>query len=116
MRKSSKLLRDHRELEVYQKACEAAMLIFQKNKTFPSEERYSPTDPIRRSSRSVCSNLSEAWRKRRYQAAFVAKLSDAEAAETHTWLDFAHACTTFPNIAETNSVKATTQSSARLWS
>ena len=58
------------------------------------EERYSLTDQIRRSSRSVCANLAEAWRKRRYKAAFVAKLNDseAEAAETQTWLEFAAQC------------------------
>jgi four helix bundle protein len=61
---------------------------------FPREETYALTDQIRRSSRSVCSNLAEAWRKRRYEAAFVSKLNDceAEAAETQTWLDFAIEC------------------------
>lgn len=70
------------------------MQIFQLSKRFPVEERYSLTDQIRRSSRSVCANLAEAWRKRRYQAAFVAKLSDceAEAAETQTWIEFAVKC------------------------
>jgi four helix bundle protein len=68
--------------------------VFEISKTFPIEERYSLTDQIRRSSRSVCSNLAEAWRKRRYEAAFVSKLNDseAEAAETQAWIEFAVAC------------------------
>lgn len=70
------------------------MKIFQKSKTFPKEERYSLTDQVRRSSRSVCTNLAEAWRKRRYEASFLSKLSDAEAegAETQVWLEFAVQC------------------------
>jgi four helix bundle protein len=78
------------DLEVYQKAMEAAMEIFEASKEFPKEERYSLTDQMRRASRSVCSNIAEAWRKRRYEAAFAAKLSDAEgeAAETQVWLEF----------------------------
>jgi four helix bundle protein len=70
------------------------MRIFELSKTFPKEETYSLTDQIRRSSRSVCSNLAEAWRKRRYQAAFVSKLNDSEgeAAETQTWIEFAVRC------------------------
>ncbi len=76
----------HRDLKVYQMAFDAAMKIFEVSKKFPVEERYSLTDQIRRCSRSVCANLAEAWRKRRYVAAFVAKLNDceAEAAETQT--------------------------------
>ena len=70
------------------------MLLFEVSKKFPKEEIYSLTDQVRRSSRSVCANLAEAWRKRRYKAAFVAKLSDAEseAAETQVWIDFAIEC------------------------
>ena len=68
----------HTELEVYRKAFDAAMEIFTSSKAFPKEETYSLTDQIRRSSRSVCANLAGAWRKRRYEAAFVAKLSDSE--------------------------------------
>lgn len=70
------------------------MTIFEISKAFPPEEKYSLTDQIRRSSRSVCANITEAFRKRRYPAAFVSKLSDAdaEAAETQTWLEFALAC------------------------
>ena len=89
-----KLIKSHRELEVYRMAFEAAMSIFELTKRFPIEERYSLTDQIRRSSRSVCANIAEAWRKRRYEAAFVSKLNDAEAesAETQTWLEFSVQC------------------------
>ena len=72
---SKKIIR-HRDLEVYQKAFDAAMRIFELSKSFPKEETYSLTDQIRRSSRSVCANLAEAWRKRRYEKAFVSKLSE----------------------------------------
>ncbi len=84
----------HFDLDVYQRAFEGAMRIFELTKHFPAEERYALTDQIRRSSRSVCANLAEAWRKRRYEAAFASKLSDAEAeaAETQTWLQFAGTC------------------------
>jgi four helix bundle protein len=84
----------HNDLEVYQKAFDAAMQIFEATRSFPKEETYSLTDQIRRSSRSVCSNLAEAWRKRHYEAAFISKLSDAEseAAETQVWLEFAVKC------------------------
>jgi four helix bundle protein len=89
-----KLIRTHRDLDVYKMAFEMAMQIFEKSRSFPIEERYSLTDQIRRSSRSVCANLAEAWRKRRYEASFVSKLSDAEAeaAETQVWLEFAFQC------------------------
>ena len=87
-------IQKHVDLEVYKKAFEAAMHIFQASKAFPKEETYSLTDQMRRCSRSVCANLAEAWRKRRYAAAFVAKLSDAEgeAAETQVWIEFAVKC------------------------
>ena len=88
-----KILRHH-DLDVYRKAFEHSMEIFSLSKHFPIEETYSLTDQIRRSSRSVCANLAEAWRKRRYQAAFCSKLSDAEAevAETQTWIEFSCRC------------------------
>ncbi len=88
------VIRRHTDLEVYQRAFEAAMKIFEVSKVFPKEETYALTDQIRRSSRSVCANLAEAWRKRRYPSAFISKLSDseAEAAETQTWLQFAVKC------------------------
>ncbi|MEH2352791.1 four helix bundle protein [Nostoc sp.] len=104
-------IKDHKDLGIYKIAFEAAMKIFELSKKFPVEERYSLTDQIRRSdarrlataslSRSVCANLAEAWRKRRYEAAFIAKLNDcvrgacrrqAEAAETQTWIEFAVKC------------------------
>ena len=87
-------IKTHEDLEVYQIAFKAAMEIFELSKRFPTEEKYSLTDQIRRSSRSVCANLAEGWRKRRYKAAFIAKLSDseAEAAEVQVWLKFAVEC------------------------
>lgn len=87
-------IRKHNDLEVYRRAFEAATSIFDLSRSFPVEERYSLTDQIRRSSRSVCANLAEAWRKRRYPAAFVSKLGDceAEAAETQVWIQFAVKC------------------------
>jgi four helix bundle protein len=87
-------IQKHTDLDVYKKSFEVAMEIFRVTKSFPKEETYSLTDQIRRSSRSVCANLAEAWRKRRYEAAFIAKLSDAEseAAETQVWTEFAVKC------------------------
>src|SRR5713226_1854671 len=84
----------HKDLRVYQEAMAAAMRIFELTKHFPIEERYSLTDQIRRSSRSVCSNIGEAWRKRRYRAHFVSKLSDSEgeAEETRVWLEISWRC------------------------
>jgi len=87
-------INSYKDLRVYQGAMETAMKIFQMTKSFPSEEKYAMVDQLRRSSRSVCANIAEAWRKRRYQAAFVAKLSDAEseACETQVWIEFASRC------------------------
>ena len=84
----------HKDLIVYQKSFIAAMEIYHISKQFPVEERYSLTDQIRRSSRSVNANIAEAWRKRRYEKSFISKLNEAdgEAAETQNWLDFALAC------------------------
>jgi len=86
--------RSAKDLKVYQAAYALAMEVFGISKTWPAEERYSLTDQIRRSSRSVCSNLREAWAKRRYTAHFVSKLTDAdgENSETDSWLDFAKDC------------------------
>lgn len=91
---SSREIKSAKDLKVYRKAYKLAMEIFQLSKEWPSEERYSLVDQIRRSSRSVCTNLSEAWAKRRYEAHFISKLtdSDAENSETDTWLDFALDC------------------------
>ena len=87
-------IRHIRDLEVYRRAFDAAMKIFQITKDFPVEERYSLVDQIRRASRSVCSNLAEGWRKRRYTAVFKNKITDAmqEASETQCWLEFSLAC------------------------
>jgi four helix bundle protein len=87
-------IRSFRELRVYQNAFEAAMQIFEITKAFPADERYSLTDQIRRSSRSVCSNIGEAWRNRRSPAHFVSKISDAEleADETRVWLEVSFRC------------------------
>ena len=94
MDRDTRLIRRHEELDVYKRAFAAAMRIFDETRSFPKEERYSLVDQIRRSSRSVCANVAEAWRKRRYEAAFVSKLSDsdAEAAETQVWIQFAVEC------------------------
>lgn len=87
-------IQSHTELEVFDRAFQAAMHIFELSKRFPKEETYALTDQVRRCSRSVCTNLAEAWRKRRYRAAFVSKLCDSEgeAAETQVWLQFAVKC------------------------
>jgi four helix bundle protein len=92
--RSPKHIESYKDLRVYRMAFDGAMRIFELTKGFPSEERYSLVDQIRRSSRSVCANLAEAWRKRRYEAHFVSKLSDAEseAEETRVWLEFAKRC------------------------
>ena len=83
-----------KDLVVYQKSFSLAMEIFHISKNFPKEEIYSLTGQIRRSSRSVCSNLAEGYRKRRYEAHFISKISDTdmENSETQVWLDFALAC------------------------
>lgn len=85
---------DFKELMAYKKAFELAMEIFELSKSFPVSEKYSLTDQIRRSSRSICANIAEAYRKRRYTAHFISKLtdSDAENSETQVWLNFALAC------------------------
>jgi four helix bundle protein len=92
--KGTHKIRTVRDLKVYRKAFDSAMEIFELTKKFPKEEKYSLTDQIRRASRSVCSNLSEGWRKRRYKAVFLNKLTDSgqEAAETQTWLEFSLCC------------------------
>lgn len=75
-------------------AMDVAMQVFELTKKFPGEEKYSLVDQIRRSSRSVCTNIAEAWRKRRYKAAFISRLNDAEceAEETRVWLEFCQRC------------------------
>ena len=85
---------DFKDLLAYKKGFDLSMKIFEISKSFPKEEKYSLTDQIRRSSRAVCANISEAYRKRRYPKHFISKLtdSDGENSETSTWLDFALAC------------------------
>jgi four helix bundle protein len=87
---ATRSIRHFRDLDVYQNAFAAGLHIYELSKRFPSEERYALIDQIRRASRSVCANIAEAWRKWRYEAAFIAKLSDAEseAAETQVHLEF----------------------------
>ena len=86
-----KQIRKHKDLKVFQLSFEAGLEIFELTKKFPKEERYSLTDQIRRSSRSVSANIAEAWRKRQYPKSFISKLSDSEseAGETQVWLDYA---------------------------
>ncbi len=88
----------HWELDVYKLSVEVAMKIFEASKKFPREEMYSLTDQVRRSSRSVSGQISEGWRRRKYEAAFVNKLNEAEgeAAETQTWIEYAVRCRYLP--------------------
>ena len=87
-----KRIKHHWELEVHKMSMDASMRIFSLTKKFPNEERYSLTDQVRRSSRSVSSNIAEAWRKRRYMKFFICKLNDSEAAETLVWLEYSVKC------------------------
>lgn len=84
----------HKDLRVYQRSFDLGMRVFEITKQFPNDEKYSLSDQVRRSARSVSGNIAEAWRKRRYPKSFVAKLTDSEgeAAETQVWLDYALAC------------------------
>lgn len=93
-----KIIKSHKELIVYQLAFKVSMEIFVITKSFPKEEIYALTSQIRRSSRSVCANSTEAFRKRRYEKAFVAKLSDSEgeSAETQVWLEYSLKCGYLP--------------------
>ena len=103
----------HTDLEVYQRSFSIAMEIFKLSKSFPVEERYSLTDQARRASRSVSANISEAWRKRRYPAAFVAKLNDAEgeAAKSQTLIQFAVSCGYVDATIARPLIQSTTKSS-----
>ncbi|OQY13605.1 MAG: four helix bundle protein [Desulfobacteraceae bacterium 4572_187] len=87
-------IKSYKDLRVFQNGMDAAMKIFHLTKQFPPEEKYSMVDQMRRASRSVCANIAEAWRKRRYKAAFIAKLSDgeSEACETQVWVEFSRRC------------------------
>lgn len=101
-------IRSAKDLVVYQKAYAVAMHVYDISKTFPTEERYALSNQVRRASRSVCTNLREAWAKRRYEAHFISKLSDSdgENGEVETWLDFAKHC---GHISEQQHVKLTAQ-------
>lgn len=88
------VINSYKELRVFQNAMQACMDIFEQTKQLPAPEKYALVDQVRRSSRSVCANLAEAWRRRRYEAAFVAKLcdSESEASETQVWIEIAKRC------------------------
>ena len=88
------IINSYKDLRVFQNAMGACMDIFEQTKAFPGPERFALVDQVRRSSRSVCANLAEAWRRRRYEAAFVAKLcdSESEASETQVWIEIARRC------------------------
>jgi len=90
----SKVVRRHQDLDVWKRAFELAMAIFEISKNFPKEERYALTDQIRRSSRSIAANIAEAWQRRTYEASFRLRLNDsmAEAAESQDWVLFAYRC------------------------
>lgn len=94
-------VRTHRDLDVYKRGFALAMELFGHSKTFPPEERYALISQIRRSSRSVCANITEGWHKRRYENSWVSKITDAEAeaAETQTHIEFAVACGYIPKVA-----------------
>jgi four helix bundle protein len=109
------IIQNAKELEVYQLAYQLAMRIFEISKRFPAEERWALTGQIRRSSRSVCMNLREAWAKRRYEAHFVSKLTDCdgESNETDTSLDFARDCG-YITVAEYDELAAHNRSVGRM--
>ncbi|MGQ1784773.1 four helix bundle protein [Saccharicrinis sp. GN24d3] len=104
-----------RQLIVYQKALSLAMEVFDITKSFPAEEKYSMTDQIRRSSRSVCANIGEAYRKRKYPKHFVSKLSDSDSenTETQVWLDFALECK-YINLETYNSLNSRCEEVGRI--
>ncbi len=97
----------HKDLRVYQRSFDLGMRVFEITKRFPNDEKYSLSDQVRRSARSVSGNIAEAWRKRRYPKSFVAKLTDSEgeAAETQVWLDYALACGYLDEETHSNMVK-----------
>jgi len=93
-----------KETTLYKKSFTLAMEIYEISKSFPKEEKYSLTDQVRRSSRSVCANLAEAYRKKRYAAHFISKLTDcdAENSETNVWIDFAFSCNYIDETTKNN--------------
>lgn len=100
-----------KDLTVYRKSFELAMQIFEITKIFPAEEKFSLVSQIRRSSRAVCTNLAEGYRKRQYPAHFVAKISDAdmENTETRVWLDFSLSCGYISNSMYEEYIATTTE-------
>ncbi len=108
---------DYKSLLSYKKSYELAMSIFTITKTFPPEEKFSLTDQIRRSSRSVCANLVEAYRRRRYKSHFLSKLNDAETenAETQVWLDFSFDCRYLTTEEYTDLTTRNNESGKLIW-
>ena len=109
---------DYKDLIVYKKAYKLAMDIFEESKKIPPEEKFSLTDQIRRASRSVCANLAEAYRKRRYKAHFISKLSDSETenTETEVWLDFSRDCKYLLTEKHKDFIFRNTEVGKMLWS
>lgn len=107
----------YKDLLAYQKGYELAMKIFILSKRFPPEEKYSLTDQIRRSSRSVCTNLAEAFKRKRYKAYFISKLndSDTENAETEVWLDFAKDCSYLDSVEYNELIALNTEVGKLVW-
>ncbi|TMI92441.1 MAG: four helix bundle protein [Bacteroidetes bacterium] len=108
---------DYKDLIVFKKAYKLAMDIFEESKKFPPEEKFSLTDQIRRTSRSVCTNLAEAYRKRKYKAYFISKLSDSETenTETEVWLNFSKDCKCLTEEKYTDFVFRNTEVGKLLW-
>lgn len=108
---------DYKDLLVFKKAYSLAMEIFEVSKTFPKEERYSLTDQIRRSSRSVCKNIGETYRRKRYPAHFLSKLNDSESenVETEIWLNFSKDCKYLQPLVYENLMAQNTEVGKLLW-
>ncbi len=114
--KTQPTVRSYQDLRVFQGAMDACIEVFSISKKFPPEERFSLTDQVRRSSRSVCANLAEAWRNRRHKGAFIAKLDDSlgEATETQVWLEIARRCRFLSDAESENLVRVYDKISAQL--
>ena len=108
---------DYKDLIAYKKSYAVAMKIFLITKQFPSEERYSLTDQIRRSSRSVCTNIAEAYKRKRYQNYFVSKLNDAETenVETEVWLNFSMDCGYISDKEHTEFLSLNNETAKLIW-
>ncbi len=107
----------YKDLISYKKAYELAMKVFHISKKFPPEEKYSLTDQIRRSSRSVCTNIAESYKRRRYKAYFISKLNDSETenTETEVWLDFAFDCNYLSKVDHEQMITLNTEVGKLLW-